>query len=103
MSKTDNVKGYEDKKIINWYPGHMAKTKREIAEKINLIDVIYEVSDLMGISCGYSQTTAISPCWILFLHLTSRTSTGNWFYTYHSARSLSVSLLVPNLSELMVV
>lgn len=30
---------------INWYPGHMAKTKREIIEKINLIDVIYEVLD----------------------------------------------------------
>lgn len=45
MSKTDNIKGYEDKKTINWYPGHMAKTKREIAEKINLIDVIYEVID----------------------------------------------------------
>ena len=45
MSKTDNVKGYEDKKTINWYPGHMAKTKREISEKINLIDVIYEVVD----------------------------------------------------------
>ena len=30
---------------INWYPGHMAKTKREIIEKINLIDVVYEVVD----------------------------------------------------------
>ena len=30
---------------INWYPGHMAKTKRLIKEKINLIDVIYEVID----------------------------------------------------------
>lgn len=30
---------------INWYPGHMAKTKREIAEKINLIDIVYEVID----------------------------------------------------------
>ena len=45
MSKTDNIRGYEDKKTINWYPGHMAKTKREITEKINLIDVIYEVID----------------------------------------------------------
>ena len=27
---------------INWYPGHMAKTKREIREKLNLIDVVYE-------------------------------------------------------------
>ncbi len=30
---------------INWYPGHMARTKREIKEKLNLIDVIYEVVD----------------------------------------------------------
>ena len=30
---------------INWYPGHMAKAKREIREKINLIDIIYEVID----------------------------------------------------------
>ena len=45
MSKTDNVKGYEDKKTINWYPGHMAKTKREISEKLNLIDIVLEVVD----------------------------------------------------------
>lgn len=30
---------------INWYPGHMAKTKREIKEKLNLIDIVYEVID----------------------------------------------------------
>jgi len=30
---------------INWYPGHMAKTKRLISEKLDLIDVIYEVVD----------------------------------------------------------
>jgi len=45
MSKKDNINGYEGKKTINWYPGHMAKTKREIAEKLNLIDVVYEVID----------------------------------------------------------
>ena len=33
------------KSNINWYPGHMAKTKRLIKENINLIDVIYEVVD----------------------------------------------------------
>jgi ribosome biogenesis GTPase A len=31
--------------MINWYPGHMAKTKRLIKERINLIDIIYEVVD----------------------------------------------------------
>ena len=30
---------------INWYPGHMAKTKREISEKLDLIDVVFEVID----------------------------------------------------------
>ena len=44
MSKIDNVKGYT-KNYINWYPGHMAKTKRLIKEKYDLIDVVYEVID----------------------------------------------------------
>ena len=30
---------------INWYPGHMAKTKREIAEDLKLIDVVVELLD----------------------------------------------------------
>ena len=30
---------------INWYPGHMAKTKRLIKDNLNLIDIIYEVVD----------------------------------------------------------
>ena len=35
----------ENKTNINWYPGHMAKTKRLIQENLNLIDVVYEVVD----------------------------------------------------------
>jgi len=30
---------------INWYPGHMQKTKRQIKENIDLIDIVYEVID----------------------------------------------------------
>ena len=30
---------------LNWYPGHMAKTKREIAEDLKLIDVVVELLD----------------------------------------------------------
>lgn len=30
---------------INWYPGHMAKTKREISEDLKLIDVVLELLD----------------------------------------------------------
>ena len=35
----------ENKTNINWYPGHMAKTRRLIKENINMVDVIYEVVD----------------------------------------------------------
>ena len=35
----------ENKTNINWYPGHMVKTKRLISENLNLIDVVYEVID----------------------------------------------------------
>ena len=35
----------ENKTNINWFPGHMAKTRREIKENINLVDIIYEVID----------------------------------------------------------
>lgn len=35
----------DNKSNINWYPGHMAKTKREIKENLQLIDVVYELLD----------------------------------------------------------
>ena len=34
-----------NKTVINWYPGHMAKTKREIGEMLKLIDVVLYVVD----------------------------------------------------------
>ena len=34
-----------NKTSINYYPGHMAKTKRLIKEKYNLIDIVYELVD----------------------------------------------------------
>ena len=35
----------ENKTNINFFPGHMAKTRREISEKLKLIDIVYEVVD----------------------------------------------------------
>lgn len=34
-----------NKTVINWYPGHMAKTKTEIKNKLDLIDIVYELVD----------------------------------------------------------
>lgn len=42
-NKSENVS--VQKTDINWYPGHMAKTKRLISENLGLIDVVYEVID----------------------------------------------------------
>ena len=30
---------------INWYPGHMAKARRELKENMSLVDIVYEVID----------------------------------------------------------
>ena len=35
----------ENKTNINWYPGHMAKTKKEISSIISNIDIVIEVID----------------------------------------------------------
>ena len=43
--KMENLEKTFPKTSINWYPGHMAKTRREISEKLNLIDIVYEVID----------------------------------------------------------
>ena len=37
-------KGF-NKTVINWYPGHMAKAKRELKENMSLVDIVFEVID----------------------------------------------------------
>ena len=44
MSNSEEQKSFTSAPI-NWYPGHMAKTKRLIKENLNLVDIIYEVID----------------------------------------------------------
>lgn len=43
-SNTNNQEGFS-KMSINWYPGHMAKTKRQIIEDLRLIDIVIELLD----------------------------------------------------------
>lgn len=48
--KREMKKINEDKKSlqstsINWFPGHMAKTRRQIAEDLKMIDVVVEILD----------------------------------------------------------
>lgn len=39
------VKTLSDNLNINWYPGHMAKTKKQIIEDLKLIDIVAEIID----------------------------------------------------------
>lgn len=32
-------------KVIQWFPGHMAKARRQVTEKLKLIDVVFELVD----------------------------------------------------------
>ncbi len=41
MSKVDNV----ERNQINWYPGHMAKARREIDEAMTKVDLVFELVD----------------------------------------------------------
>ena len=40
---------------INWYPGHMAKTKKQIIEDLKLIDVVVEVLDARAPKASVNQ------------------------------------------------
>ena len=31
--------------VINWFPGHMAKARREIVESLNKVDLVFELYD----------------------------------------------------------
>ncbi len=43
--KKNNSQESFQKVSISWYPGHMAKTKRQIIEDLKLIDIVVEVLD----------------------------------------------------------
>lgn len=45
-NKKDNTSEENKVKVdINWYPGHMAKTKRQIMEDVRLVDIVIELLD----------------------------------------------------------
>lgn len=42
---SDREEKVVNQNIIQWYPGHMAKAKREIKEKMKMIDLVIELKD----------------------------------------------------------
>ena len=45
MKSNENKEEMQKQMNINWFPGHMAKTRRQIAEDLKLIDVVVELLD----------------------------------------------------------
>ena len=45
VNKNIEEQEQNSKMNINWYPGHMAKTKRQIIEDLKLIDIVIELLD----------------------------------------------------------
>ncbi|MCA9765574.1 MAG: ribosome biogenesis GTPase YlqF [Carnobacterium sp.] len=39
------VKGEKSMPTIQWFPGHMAKARRQVTEKLTLVDVVFELVD----------------------------------------------------------
>lgn len=54
-------------KIINWFPGHMAKGLRLIAEKLNTVQVIIEVRDARISTLTPNRRFSVL-CLVMFLY-----------------------------------
>ena len=91
----------ENKTNINWYPGHMAKTKREIKEKLDLIDIVYEVIDSrMPVSSRIADLDSLignKPRIMVFTKydMCDRTITDNFIHEYEK----SYKIVKTNLKE----
>ncbi len=79
MKKNDikNDKNNNDKSFakvrLNWYPGHMAKTKRQITEDLKLVDIVIELldsripissqnPDIAKITAGKNKIVVLNKC-----------------------------------------
>ena len=45
MKNNETKEKMQNQTNINWYPGHMARARREIAESVKLVDVVIEIID----------------------------------------------------------
>ena len=52
----------KDFKAINWYPGHMAKAKRQMEEQLKLVDIIIELRDArIPLASGNPELIKMAP------------------------------------------
>lgn len=99
----------ENRININWYPGHMAKTKRLIKENIDQIDVVLEVLDArIPYSTkirDFDDYVASKPRILVFtkMDLCDKIETKKWINYYESLGNIVIPLDLthePNLQPL---
>lgn len=75
---------------INWYPGHMARTMRELGDKIGKVDIVAEITDaripISGRNRELDRLCQNKPRLIILnrADLADRTETDRWLSHYRS-------------------
>ena len=98
----------ENKTNINWYPGHMAKTKRNITDIISMVDIVIEVIDaripFSSRIPDLAKTTRNKQNIIVFnkYDLCDQIETDKWIEKYGIRLSLSHNQAYRNSQELYV-
>ena len=81
---------------IQWFPGHMAKTKRQITEQLKIIDAVAEIvdaripvssrnPDLMGIICDKPHMILLNKC-----DMADPVATAEWIEYYKSQNIIAI-------------
>lgn len=94
------TQGESNKSIINWFPGHMAKARREIQEKIKLIDIVIELVDarapISSRNPMISEITNQKPRLVIMtkIDMADDKITKKWiqYYEEHNIRAIAVNL-----------
>ena len=94
-------------KQIQWFPGHMAKARRQIEEKLKVVDIVYEILDaripLSSANPMLNEIIKNKPKLILLnkVDLADPNVTSSWVEYYHSQgiEALAINSLTDNLEK----
>ncbi|WP_308697671.1 ribosome biogenesis GTPase YlqF [uncultured Thomasclavelia sp.] len=96
-------------KQIQWFPGHMAKARREISEKIKLIDIIIELVDARAPKSSknpmFDEICQNKPRLIVMTKkdLADEKLTQKWLQYYQSKGMYALSVNLKNFNEYQLV
>ena len=92
-------------KKIHWFPGHMAKARREIEEKIKLVDIIIELVDarapISSRNPMIKELTCNKPVLIVMTKkdLADSNQTTKWLQKYQQNNQPAIALNLNNFNE----